>query len=165
MHHAFKLCDAEWPLALSRSAHGYRLHLEKGVIPVNLHLEDDGSAVLTVDGVSERVTVAAHGDDVFIHCRGQNWHLRYAHPLERLAAQLRGSEEDVLRAPMPGSIVRLDVDAGDTVTTGQPLLTMESMKMETTLTAPREGTVAEVHYAVGQSFDRDSVLLTLEPAQ
>ena len=66
---------------------------------------------------------------------------------------------------MPGSIVRLDVDAGDTVTTGQPLLTMESMKMETTLTAPREGTVAEVHYAVGQSFDRDSVLLTLEPAQ
>lgn len=165
MHHAFVIDTETVPLSLSRSAQGYRLHLADHSLAVNLHARDDGSALLTVAGITERVIVATHGDDVFVHCRGQNWHLRYAHPLERLAAQLRGSEEDVLRAPMPGSIVRLDVAEGDAVVAGQPLLTMESMKMETTLTAPREGTVAELHYAVGQSFDRDSVLLTLEPAQ
>lgn len=163
MHHAFVLEDETRPLSLSRSAHGYRLHLEDRVLPVNLHPEDDGSAILTVNGVSERVTIATHGDDVFIHCRGRNWHLRYAHPLERLAQQLRGAEEDVLRAPMPGSIVRLEVEPGDAVTAGQTLLVMESMKMETTLAAPRDGTVAEVHFAIAQSFDRDAVLLTLEP--
>ena len=36
-------------------------------------------------------------------------------------------------------------------------------KMETTLAAPRDGTVAEVHFPIAQSFDRDAVLLTLEP--
>ena len=163
MHHAFVLDNETRPLSLSRSARGYRLHLEDRALPVNLHPEDDGSAILTVDGVSERVTIATHGDDIFIHCRGQNWQLRYAHPLERLAQQLRGAEEDVLRAPMPGSIVRLEVEAGDAVSAGQTLLVMESMKMETTLAAPRDGTVAEVHFAIAQSFDRDAVLLTLEP--
>ena len=80
-----------------------------------------------------------------------------------MAEQLRGAEEDVLRAPMPGSIVRLEVAPGDAVSAGQTLLVMESMKMETTLAAPRDGTVAEVHFPIAQSFDRDAVLLTLEP--
>lgn len=166
MHHAFKLGDDEHAMALSRSAHGYRLHLEDDrTLPVNLHTEDDGSALLTVNGISERVTIATHGDDVYIHCRGRNWLLRYGHPLARLAAALRGSEGDVLRAPMPGSIVRLNVAEGDAVTAGQPLLTMESMKMETTLPAPRDGVVGTLHFAVGQSFERDTVLLTLEAAE
>lgn len=165
MHHAFVLENGDTvPLSLSRSPHAYRLHGAERTVPVNLHANDDGSAMLTVDGVSERVTIAMHGDDVYIHYRGRNWHLRYAHPLERLAAALRGAEDDALNAPMPGSIVRLDVAVGDTVSAGQKLLVMESMKMETTLAAPRDGTVAELHFAIGQSFERDAVLLSLAPA-
>ena len=69
MHHAFKLGDAEHNLELSRSADGYRLHLAGITVPVNLHREDDGSALLTVDGRSERVLIATRGDDVFVHFR------------------------------------------------------------------------------------------------
>jgi len=42
---------------------------------------------------------------------------------------------------------------------------MESMKMETTLVAPRDGVIAAITYAKGQSFDRDAVLLSLEPSE
>ena len=67
-------------------------------MPVNLHREDDGSALLTVDGRSERVLIATRGDDVFVHLGGVAYALRYEHPLQRLAAQGQGSAEDHVRA-------------------------------------------------------------------
>lgn len=164
MHHAFSLGDTEHPIALSRAAHGYRLHLDGCSVPVKLHINDDDSAVLTVDGLSEPVHIAVQGDDVHVHLRGRNWTLRHGHPLTRLAQQLHGAEEDLMRAPMPGSIVRLEVAEGDEVSKGQTLLVMESMKMETTLSAPRDGTIAELAFAIGQPFERDAVLVRFAAA-
>lgn len=162
MHHAFKLEQDEYNLELSRAPVGYRLHLADRTVPVNLHLEDDGSTVLTVNGRSEKVLVAVRGDDVFIHLGGAAYQLRYEHPLQRLAQQSAGSAEDHVRAPMPGSLVSLAVKPGQNVTRGETLLVMESMKMETTIAAPRDGVIEAVHFAVGQAFDRDTVLLELK---
>ncbi|MEQ1701641.1 MAG: biotin carboxylase N-terminal domain-containing protein, partial [Ilumatobacteraceae bacterium] len=53
-------------------------------------------------------------------------------------------------APMPGRVVALLVAAGDTVVAGQPLLTLEAMKMEHQITSPHAGTVAEVYVQPGQ---------------
>jgi len=163
MKHAFKLEENEYNLELSRAPAGYRLHLADRTVPVNLHLEDDGSAVLTVNGRSEKVLVATRGDDVFIHLGGVAYQLRYEHPLQRLAAQSQGSAEDHVKAPMPGSLVALHAKPGQTVARGESLLVMESMKMETTLVAARNGLVAAVHYDTGRTFDRDALLLSLEP--
>jgi biotin carboxyl carrier protein len=66
---------------------------------------------------------------------------------------------------MPGSLVVVHAKPGQAVTKGEALLVMESMKMETTLTAARDGVVAAVHFAPGQTFDRDALLLSLEPAK
>lgn len=162
MHHAFKLGEAEHNVELSRARDGYRLHIGGREVPVNLHLEDDGSGVLTVRGSSRRIAVAVHGDDVFVHLDGEAHQLRYEHPLARLAAASGGSAEDNVRAPMPGSIVSVAVKAGDAVKKGQTLLVMESMKMETTIAAPRDGVIATVTYDKGQTFDRDALLLSLE---
>ena len=162
MHHAFKLNDAEHEVGLSRGAKGYRLHLGEQSIPINLHSQDDGSALLTVDAHNERVLIAVRGDDVFIHLDGESYQLRYEHPLDRLAHQGQGSADDSVRAPMPGSVVAVQVKAGDSVERGQTLLVMESMKMETTLAAPRDGIIEAVHFSAGQTFDRDALLITLE---
>jgi 3-methylcrotonyl-CoA carboxylase alpha subunit len=162
MHDAFKLEDQEYNLELSRAPAGYRLHLADAMLPVNLHLEDDGSAVLTVQGRSERVLVATRGDDVFIHLGGAAYQLRYEHPLQRLAAQSQGSAADHVRAPMPGSLVALHAKPGQAVARGETLLVMESMKMETTIAAPRDGVVEAVHFAMGQTFDRDALLLEMK---
>lgn len=163
MHHAFKLEDTEYDLGLSRSASGYRLHIGGATVAVTLHEQPDGTALIDVGGISRRVLIASRGDDVYIHLDGNAYHLRYEHPLERLAHQGHGAAEDSVRAPMPGSVVALHVAAGDSVVRGQAILVMESMKMETTIAAPRDGIVQSVFFAQGQTFDRDALLLALEP--
>jgi acetyl/propionyl-CoA carboxylase alpha subunit len=163
MHHAFKLGDAEHNLELSRGAGGYRLHLADLVIPFDLKPGADGHASLTLDGTQHEVVIATRGDDVFVHFDGEAYQLRYEHPLKRLAEAGQGSAEDKVLAPMPGSIVSVQVNAGDAVAKGQTLLVMESMKMETTIAAPRDGVIAAVAYDKGQTFDRDALLLSLEP--
>ena len=65
-------------------------------------------------------------------------------------------------APMPGLLKVVDVAQGDRVAKDQPLLVLEAMKMEHTLTAPRDGTVASVLAAVGDQVEADALLIRLE---
>lgn len=66
-----------------------------------------------------------------------------------------------LVAPMPGLIVRLHVAVGDVVAAGQPLVSMEAMKMENELRAPAAGTVTAIVVAPGQPVDKGAVLVEL----
>lgn len=163
MHHAFKLGDAEHNVELSRSPTAYRLHWNERLLEVELVGTADGRSRLSIAGQHHEVVVATRGDDVFVHFDGEAYQLRYQHPLDRLAAQSAGSAEDIVRAPMPGSVVALSVAVGDAVSKGQVLMVMESMKMETTIAAPRDGVIASLAFEKGQTFDRDAVLLSLEP--
>ena len=63
---------------------------------------------------------------------------------------------------MPGRVVLVKARPGDAVTAGQELLVLEAMKMELSLRAPRDGTIAEVRAAEGDFIDADAVLVTLE---
>jgi 3-methylcrotonyl-CoA carboxylase alpha subunit len=71
------------------------------------------------------------------------------------------SEGGRLTAPMPGKVIAFFAKAGDAVKLGQPLAVMEAMKMEHTITAPRDGTVAELLYAVGDQVGEGGELLRL----
>jgi len=62
-------------------------------------------------------------------------------------------------APMPGVVASLAVAEGRTVVTGDLLMTIEAMKMETALHAERDGTVAALHVAAGQSVEAKDLLL------
>ena len=66
-----------------------------------------------------------------------------------------------LTAPMPGKVVSFAVKAGDKVTKGQALAVMEAMKMEHTIAAPADGTVAELLYAPGDQVAEGAELLKL----
>jgi propionyl-CoA carboxylase alpha chain len=63
-----------------------------------------------------------------------------------------------LVAPMPGTVVRVLVVVGDAVTKGQPLVVLEAMKMEHTITSPADGTVADLRLEPGQQVDAGAVL-------
>ena len=67
-----------------------------------------------------------------------------------------------LRAPMPGLIVRVEVQEGQEVGKGDSLIVMEAMKMENELRADAAGLVLSVEVAPGQAVERDAVLLKLE---
>jgi 3-methylcrotonyl-CoA carboxylase alpha subunit len=66
-----------------------------------------------------------------------------------------------LTAPMPGKVVSFSVKAGDVVKKGQALAVMEAMKMEHTIAAPADGTVAELLYAPGDQVNEGAELLKL----
>ncbi len=66
-----------------------------------------------------------------------------------------------LTAPMPGKVVSFAVKAGDRVLAGQALAVMEAMKMEHTIAAPQDGTVAELLYAPGDQVAEGAELLKL----
>lgn len=65
---------------------------------------------------------------------------------------------------MPGRVIALLVAVGDTVVAGQPLLTMEAMKMEHQIVSPHPGIIGEVYIQPGQQLDSGQPLLTVDPA-
>ncbi|HXF30535.1 MAG TPA: biotin carboxylase N-terminal domain-containing protein [Solirubrobacterales bacterium] len=69
--------------------------------------------------------------------------------------------EALLEAPMPGTVVQLRVEAGATVSAGETLLVMESMKMEISIQSPRDGVIETVLVAVGDQVDRSATLIEL----
>jgi propionyl-CoA carboxylase alpha chain len=68
----------------------------------------------------------------------------------------------MLICPMPGLLVSLHVEEGEDVQPGQPLATVEAMKMENILRAEKEGTIAKINAAEGDSLAVDAVILELE---
>jgi len=67
-----------------------------------------------------------------------------------------------LRAPMPGKVLRIPVEAGQLVSPGQALIVVEAMKMENELKATSAGTVGQVHVKAGDTVDKGEVLIELE---
>ena len=69
--------------------------------------------------------------------------------------------EASLRTPMPGQVIAVLAGPGDPVVAGQPLLRLEAMKMEHTVSAPYDGVVEAVHFAVGEQVGAQAELVTL----
>ena len=83
--------------------------------------------------------------------------------LEQTRGSAAGAAGDgTILSPMPGRIIAVDVAAGDAVTKGQKLVTLEAMKMEHSLTAPFDGMVTELNAMVGGQVSEGSLLVRLE---
>ncbi len=112
------------------------------------------------------VIVARDGDTLWVHVDGAAHRLEWRDAAGHLAEAAGAGGGDTMRAPMPGSVIAVNVVVGDPVAAGDVVLVIESMKLETAIRAPRAGVVAALPYAVGAVFDRDASLATLaeEPA-
>ncbi len=67
-----------------------------------------------------------------------------------------------IKAPMPGTVLKVLVAEGDSVNAGQPLMVLEAMKMENNITAPAAGTVKAIAVSSGQSVETGQHLLTVD---
>jgi acetyl/propionyl-CoA carboxylase alpha subunit len=118
---------------------------------------------LSLDDRVERIWLVVEHDTVHVHALGRAWRVEVVDPVER---ELMASDQaDAAAAPMPGVVVSAAVNPGDTVTLGQQLLVIESMKMQNEIVAWRDGVVDRVNTQVGESFDRGAVLVTLVPEE
>ncbi len=70
--------------------------------------------------------------------------------------------EGILKAPMPGKILDILVTDGETVTKDQPLVILEAMKMENELKSPVDGTISSISVEVGQSLEKNTIILEIE---
>ena len=64
-------------------------------------------------------------------------------------------------APMPGNIIKVNVNVGDKVTSGQAVVILEAMKMENEIAAPQDGVVASINVTQGATVNTGDVLITL----
>ncbi len=125
----------------------------------------DGAWLVTLpDGSCRRAWVAARGDERLVFCDGVTHRLRRPDPVHAEGAEQSQTEGPDLLARMPGKIVRLLVAPGQVVAAGQPLLIMESMKMETELAAPQAGLVERVAVGEGQVVAQGELLVAVTPA-
>jgi len=112
---------------------------------------DDGADIAAVSGFrdDERVVV---------------FHQGQAFAFDRSARGSVGATagDGAILAPMPGKVTSVEVAAGDVVTKGQRLLTLEAMKMEHGLIAPFDGVVAEFNTSAGAQVQMDAVLVRIE---
>ena len=78
------------------------------------------------------------------------------------APAANGSEGSVkVTAPMPGKVVSISANPGQAVKRGDTILVFEAMKMENSVVAPQDGTVASIAFGVGDSFEAGAVIATL----
>ena len=123
--------------------------------------EVGGRYEVTLDDRTEAIWLVVARDTVHIHAFGRSWSAQVAGAEER--SQADGDQADIATAPMPGTVIAIGVEPGQHVTIGQPLVVIESMKMQTEIVAWRDGVVERVHRQLGDTFDRGAALVELAP--
>ena len=111
---------------------------------------DDGWVSAEVDFLEEGYLVSANGHSEL-----------YAFPRPEAAADA-AETGDVIKAPMPGKVLAMNVNAGDRVTKGQALVVLEAMKMEHSLPAPRDGVIGEVTVTTGDQVADGDILVAMQ---
>jgi 3-methylcrotonyl-CoA carboxylase alpha subunit len=134
-----QLGGQSWPLLTRRLPDGrFDIQLGSQRLAVSVYVQGDRTSVFAPQGsaVLTHIDPLAHAGD-------------------------HAGEAGRLTAPMPGKVISFLAKAGDSVKRGQPLAVMEAMKMEHTISAPRDGLVQELLFAAGDQVAEGAELLRL----
>lgn len=127
---------------------------------VTIHQIRDNHLILRLNQHQYRATVIHdEAETWWVHTTDGIFALRWLSPLPLPGAS--AESEASLRSPMPGQIIRIDVEIGQQVQRGDLLMIVEAMKMEHRIEAPYDGRVESLQYDVGDAVQQDAVLLDL----
>jgi len=165
MRYFVKVADIEWQVVVE----GDRVSVNGREVGARLLKGADGEAkALELDGATHSVVAGPPGGDGrILHIDGRRHHVQAETERERRVREMKGMGSGSrgprpLKAPMPGLVVKVDVQAGETVTEGQGLIIVEAMKMENELQAEANGVVSQVLIQPGEAVEKDQVLLEFE---
>ncbi len=139
---------------------GFFLDNQTGVTDVNF---DGPGVTATIDGEAGCGWFVMADDKLFLACNGQHLEVSARDLMDRDDLASAGSA--VVKAPMPGKVIALNVKPGDTVAVGDSLLVLEAMKMEHSLTAAIKGVVKSVDAEIAEQVEDGQVLVVLEPKE
>lgn len=135
---------------------------------------------ITIDGNNYEVTVdVTDHNKANVEVNGISYEVRYeskntaippvarkttapAAPQVHVTVPQAASTGACIKAPLPGTILTLNVKVGDQVKRGETLIVMEAMKMENNIMANKDGQVKAIRVTVGQSVAQDDMLIELE---
>ena len=124
---------------------------------------------LLVDGRPSTLVIEGNGRGQWtIGARGERWDVEAVDERTRHIRSLTGAGDRprgpaALKAPMPGLVVRVQVEAGQSVAAGAGVVVLEAMKMENELRAATAGTVRTVRVRPGEAVEKGQVLVEFEP--
>ena len=122
---------------------------------------EDGRQTLEISGKPIHFVRVHVGDRQILRMAGRTVETSLVDP--RSEAETDASAHDHIRAPMPGSVAQVHKQPGEAITRGETLVTIESMKLQMALLAPRDGRLARLLRGVGDTFDKDEIVAELEP--
>lgn len=163
MRRILEIDGSQTLIRLSLDDAGYTIHDGDRTFRCAL-LPDDrrGGFMLDIDGRRLPIRIAVGRDATFVQLDGRAYQVDRIDPAERFSGQAAGTGGNRLLAPMPGVVVSLAAKVGDRVAKGQPILVIESMKLETTLGAPCDGIVVEIPFGAAQGFGHKDVLARVQ---
>jgi len=119
----------------------------------------DGAFDVTVDGRTYSGWRCTVGDEVHVRLGGRTYVIGL--PQAQLRAHVHSKGDDEIHAEMPGTMIQIHAEAGQEVKSGDKLVTIESMKLQLTLVAHRDGVVETVHVPAETAFERGALLVSL----
>jgi biotin carboxyl carrier protein len=134
---------------------------------INVSRISDGSMSIDFGNKCRTAHAAETDSEVYIHINGKTVRLsKVTNDLKKFSRDaLEYGAKDEISTPMPGKVVKILVGEGDTVTAGQPLVIVESMKMENEIKSPTDGTVTAVNFKSGDLVEPAQPIIKLEPAE
>ncbi len=160
----FRSNDDDVVVDVNRDGQDYMLVIDGQNVPLQVRQDRAGAWLVTTHQGRRKLYVAGQGDQRWIFMDGKVHSLLLPDP-EHADDEETGSGGPKLVSDMPGKVVQVLVGAEDVVTPGQVLVIMESMKMETELTAAIGGTVSAVHVVAGQVVGQGAALVDVEPGE
>jgi len=126
-----------------------------------------GKYLLKIGDSSSEVDIVRNGGSLKIFIEGKDMEARVepynlAQLREQAGSAPKGSEDKIIKAPMPGMALAVNVKPGDDVKKGTTLVIIEAMKMENLIKATHDGRVKDIFVAGGKAVDKNEKLLELE---
>jgi 3-methylcrotonyl-CoA carboxylase alpha subunit len=140
----------------------YRVRLSDQQSSVRVLARNAASLRVESDGEVQHIRVFEAGARLHLFRNGRHVAVNLTRTDDALQV-VGAAEQGSLLTPLPGTIVAVHVTAGQQVARGAPLITVEAMKMEHTLTAPYDGTVSKVAFGLADRVQAGAILVELAP--
>jgi 3-methylcrotonyl-CoA carboxylase alpha subunit len=151
--------DREYPVILHYRPAGLLLELPGASLKVSGSLDPDGGLQATIGGRRCQARIIRNGLELTLLQKGVTRTLHLDDPLYGVL-DLQGGEGSLI-APMPGKIIAVHTAIGAMVETGDPLLTLEAMKMEHTINSPKNGTVSDIFFQIDEMVEEGVQLIAI----
>jgi biotin carboxyl carrier protein len=159
--------EKEYDLILVKEGDGYKIEAAGREYRVGTDIIGGGKYLFRIDNASSEIDISSDNGSLSVFLEGQELTVRVepyslAELRKRAGTALEGPAEKIIRAPMPGLVIRNEVRPGDKVAKGQSLVIIEAMKMENVIKSPYGGKVGRIFISPGQAVDKNDKLVELE---